>query len=137
MYTENQFAEFPHLRLWEELYGDGWRTDIGYGPAKYQSKVPKSSGIYLFSLIKTRWSDHPLPDGRVAYVGKSLNLFRRHTGHEVRPIIRGDVGSDFDIDFWFKRLAPEEISSAEVWCIKKYDPLYNIIHRVRGILAHG
>jgi hypothetical protein len=134
LYSKRLQKKWPHLRFWEEMYALGWRTEVGYGPAIYQEDIPSAAGVYLFGLIDISFGKRLKPV-RVAYVGKSRNLARRHIDHPMLRFIRRDVGLWWSIDLWFKRLDEGEITSEEIRLIQAFNPPYNIQHRLRGF--HG
>ena len=133
MYSEKELRSFPHLGFCEGLYQDGWRTPPSYGPAKYGADIPAASGVYLFALIPIGYERrHPKPFD-VAYVGKSLNLKKRHEGHAMLRVIRSTVPHFTYVDLWFKTLPSSILTGEEIKLIRHYNPSFNIQHRVRGI----
>jgi excinuclease UvrABC nuclease subunit len=130
--SEKELAQWAHLRFWEAVHHDGWHTDPGYGPVKYQENVPNSPGLYLFALTDVS-RNIPQLETLVAYVGKSRNVFKRQIGHEVRRLIQSEISPDLALELWFKSMPEQNIHDEEKRYIRLYNPPYNIIGRKRGL----
>lgn len=112
----------------ERLVNQGWRTPNCY--SNHYATVPRRAGVYLFAVFDD-FAKSPL----IAYVGKSVALSQRLSGHEVLRCIRTEAPEAY-VQTWFKTLPAAEIGAAEVVTIKAFNPPYNLQHRVKG-LAHG
>lgn len=114
--------------LVDKLASDGWRTPDTWD-GWYFSPIPDSPGIYLLMVSHLNALRQPR---RVAYVGKSINLFRRLSGHTViREIRRQD--QDLYIQKWFLSLPVDEIGQAEIEAIRQFDPPMNLQFRNKKI----
>jgi hypothetical protein len=116
------------------LVSEGWRTPDTYDSASF-GVLPLSAGIYLFLLF-----DRPSLAGYkprqpvVGYVGKSTNIARRLVGHGMAHLIRKQR-PDLWIQGWFLAMEPHLIDDAEVEAIHRFNPPYNLQHRLRGVAA--
>jgi excinuclease UvrABC nuclease subunit len=71
----------------------------------------EKSGVYFLWL--NEW---------LVYVGKSLKLNVRISGHMHNPHMVFDCAS-------FVEVLPEELDDFEKFCIKRFDPVYNVTHK--------
>lgn len=111
------------------LCKDGWKTPNTY--CNHFDAIPPASGVYLF--LKATFGNRPDFGGyRILYVGKSTNLVLRLNGHEILAMIRR-VREKLDIvQKWFKPMPADQIDEEEIRLIRRFNPPYNIAHRVRG-----
>lgn len=117
----------------ELLAAEGWRTPNTYTSCEFGTP-PAAPGIYLFAVFPPPIGD-PAAKGIVAYVGKSKCLSRRLAQH---PTVRSILleAPDAHIERWFLVMPANEIYGAEIEAIRRFNPPYNIQHRLRG-LFHG
>lgn len=64
---------------------------------------------------------------QILYIGMSKNLAKRMENHEIKKLI-----TDGFFQVWFKLFSETDLRKVEKALIIKYNPPYNIIHRVRG-----
>jgi hypothetical protein len=129
---------FKHYQFAASMVRDGWRTPDCY--SRNFSPAPQSPGVYLFSLYKMFWRESSsLPE--IVYAGKSLNLAKRFDNHDVFPIISAqlpdfclETGIHYMLQRWFRPLDKQIIDKAEIELIKKYNPPFNLQHRVKRVL---
>lgn len=107
---------------------DEWKAPHSYGCS--YAELPKCSGVYLFTVIDLSFRT----EEKVLYVGKSINLRQRHVSHEIKSLICKDFPYPFFVSLWFKKMDRTLIDTEEINLIKSYNPSYNIIHRVRGVV---
>jgi excinuclease UvrABC nuclease subunit len=110
------------------LAREGWQSPNAY--SKSFADLPRASGIYLF-LVYPDFNASAQP-GIVGYVGKSINIKQRMTGHEMATQIRADLPEAY-VQRWFKKVPKAELEAAEIQAIRRFDPPYNIQYRRRGI----
>lgn len=124
-------ADFPALPLWtdaqqlrDELSAEGWLTPDTY--TRLFAEPPPAPAIYLFLLCRRP----DLAEAIVAYVGMSLNLHQRWTGH---PVLTKLQQTDHWTMRWFKPSAPNSLRAQERLYIQQFDPPWNIAGRRRGV----
>lgn len=112
------------MTIYDQLQADGWRTPDTY--CKHFSKIPESSGLYLFLKVDLDFLKNTRRD-RVMYVGMSENISKRVMSHNIKPMIICDY-----LQTWFKPLDIEILRKSELKVIRKYSPPYNISGKLRG-----
>lgn len=108
------------------LIRDGWNTPDTY--SKHFSEIPKASGVYLLLNVD-------LEDGkrdRIMYVGMSVRLSTRLSGHEIQKLISDHLSWAAHVQRWFKLFPARDLRKTERHFIRLHRPPYNIIGRVRG-----
>lgn len=113
------------LALKDGLAADGWRTPDTYG-REYKA-VPASAGVYLFLL----YTDEFFHKAQVGYVGMSVDIRRRWTGHEILAQM---VDAGRWTQRWFKPISAEDLRRTEASYIVKFNPPWNINGRPRGLI---
>lgn len=113
--------------IWDFL--ESWRTPNCYSN-KYDS-LPKSAGVYL--LVAAYHTDQGLLAHDVVYVGMSRNIFNRFKQHEVKKACELHYGRRVHIKVYFKRCSANALRRKERNLIKKFNPPFNLQHRVRGV----
>jgi excinuclease UvrABC nuclease subunit len=106
---------------------DGWRTPNSY--SHHYAPIPNGSGVYILggSINKTYCEDKK---EKVLYVGMSTILCNRIRGHSV---IKEIEEINMYVRVFFKSYHSSIIRKEEGELIKKYNPPYNIIGKIRGI----
>ena len=111
--------------MWQnKLRDNGWFTPDTYN--NYFKPLTDSSVVYLFLLHKT-------PDYKnvlVAYVGMSINLEQRMSGHNILKQL--DVHG-YWAQRWFKPTPNIELRDTESKLISEMSPPWNIQGRKRGV----
>jgi excinuclease UvrABC nuclease subunit len=119
----------PCVSFADTLRKEGWLTPNTY--SNHYSDFPQAPGVYLFLkvglCISTDYGQY-----KVLYVGKSRNLHLRQQSHEIFKLICDSSRPEDYVQRWFKPMDEGLISDEEVRLIKRFNPSYNIIHRVRG-----
>lgn len=118
------------LRILEDK---GWRTPNSY--SNTFASLPSGPGVYALirpAIVK----DSSTGSGRnivleVLYIGMSTNLSRRFLNHAIKRAF--DKKGEY-VQIWFKPCPKHQLRVRERNLIQKYDPPFNIIHRVRGEL---
>lgn len=113
------------LDLTAGLYEDGWHTPDTYG-LEFRP-APSSPGVYLFLL----YTDYLYHKAQVAYVGMSLDIRRRWSGHEILSELGG---AGHWTQRWFKQTSASELREVEASYIIKFNPPWNINGKPRGII---
>jgi hypothetical protein len=110
--------------LKETLVADGWRSPDIY--AGFFDVAGPDAAVYLFLLLDR--ADYRT--GMVAYVGMSINLIQRWSGHEI---LRELNQADQWVMRWFKPTPAEQLRCLESELIQAHNPPWNIIGRRRGV----
>lgn len=108
----------------KHLISDGW-----FSPDTYSNEFKpfiNGSAVYLFLLHETEFYDVAI----VAYVGMSINLEQRMSGHNIIPLIHQDGYWPMR---WFKPTPESELRKVEADLIAEIDPPWNIQGRTRGV----
>ena len=126
---EHPYSNF--INYWIDI---GWKTPHTYD--KHFSQLPHDSGVYFFLLANF----DPLVENpklpKILYIGQSGCLYKRHTNHEVKSIIKSQISDNYDfLQLWFKELPYDLIKSEEKKLISTYNPPFNLVHRTRSL--HG
>ena len=114
-----------HRKTEELLISDGWRTPDTYCNKSFMP-VEGIPAVYLFEVVNTE----TYTTGFVAYVGMSKNLHQRFSSHEI---LRELYDLDHWVCRWFKPTEEPDLRQIESHYIKKFDPPWNIVGRVRGV----
>lgn len=108
----------------EALVDDGWLTPNTYSNS--YAEIESIPSIYLFTMV----DDYDYTRALVAYVGMSINLAQRLSGHPVRKEIEKE---GFWVPVWFKPTPKEELRTTELSYIRKFNPPWNVVGKKRGI----
>jgi hypothetical protein len=106
---------------------EGWLTPNSY--SNNFASLPKRPGIYV--LVRATW--YPTISHRVLYVGMSTNIAKRLDGHEIKAMCDKEDGKNDYVQVYFKTCPPEALRARERRLIKRFNPPFNLQHRVRGI----
>jgi len=109
---------------------DKWKTPNTYDGDSFAS-LPNGCGIYLLVQVQTRDSEFSY---RVLYVGQSINIARRLTGHDVKTMCDAWVEKGSYVRVYFRRCSRNELRIREKNLIKLLNPPFNLQHRVRGVV---
>lgn len=118
----SDWPKSDEISIW--LIKDGWNSPNTY--SNHWDEPGNFSAIYLFQLHDFA----TLQRGIVAYVGQSINLKARLSGHEI---LRSLDHPDIWVQKWFKRTPKPNLKSTELHYIQHFDPPWNIIGRTRGV----
>ena len=120
----------PSASMRNALVNDGWLTPNTY--CNFFDVPGDFPAVYLFSIRKSDEFISPDFDKYlIAYVGMSTRLSERLSGHPVKRELRD---ANYYVMTWFKRIDAEKLRDVESELILKFDPPWNIVGRVRGIL---
>lgn len=110
----------------------GWKTPNSY--SNDFAPLPRSSGVYVI-LRPVQIKNRKNPSGvgiihHVLYIGMSINIAQRISQHTIKRELnrRGDY-----VQIWFQRVPKHRLRTRERRLIKRYNPPYNLQHRVRGV----
>lgn len=109
----------------KELIADGWVTPDTY--SLEFAPLIDGPAVYLFLL-------HEAEEYRkavVAYVGMSDRLRRRIASHNILPLLHKPGYWPMT---WFKPAALDSLRETEKAYIRRFDPPWNIVGRVRGMV---
>jgi hypothetical protein len=113
-----------YANIKNDLVSDGWLSPNTYD--NYFEPVDNIPSIYILTMV----DQYDYQNGLIAYVGMSINLAQRLSGHSVRKEIENE---GFWVPVWFKPTAKEDLRTTELSYIKKYNPPWNVIGKKRGI----
>lgn len=119
--TNQSFMDF--------LKSEGWLKNWGY--CNDYEILPETSGIYCIAVIDFDYCKTSHLKPYVAYVGKSTNLLQRISSHEVLGELREKLSSFSFAFVYFMNSPKDKIDELEKLFIRKYDPPYNLIHRIK------
>lgn len=110
----------------------GWLTPNTYCSREY-APLPDRPGIYKIFGVNNLFSRRHIYrdeiDYVLLYIGKSSNLAKRLSSHEIFD----KIVEKFDVlNIYFKEFSIKSLDKVERDLIKKLKPPYNIIHRKRG-----
>lgn len=104
-----------------QFYAKEWKTPRSYTD---YCEVPNKSGVYAFVNVEVS----PAITHEVLYIGMSNNLAFRTSKHEVLSLINAKYG---DVFVYFQE-HPTNLRQIERDLIRRYNPRYNLQHRIRG-----
>ena len=110
------------------LVDDGWMSPNSY--SNHWDEPGNFSAVYLFQVHDRE----TLRKSLVAYVGQSIYIKMRLSGHEV---LRALNHPDVWVKRWFKRTSRERLDETELRYIQQFDPPWNIQGKRRGVSFGG
>lgn len=121
-----------HTRAWEKadaikkgLIADGWVTQDTY--SKEFAPLIDGPAVYLFLLHEREEYRKAI----VAYVGMSDRLRRRIATHNILPLLQKPGYWPMT---WFRPVPRKLLRETEREYIRRFDPPWNIVGRVRGFV---
>ena len=124
MHKSNNTLLSDYLDIKRDLVSDGWLSPNSYSNS--YGNIENIPSIYLFTMV----DDYDFKSGLIAYVGMSVNLAQRISGHSVRKEIES---TGFWVPVWFKPTPQEDLRSTELNYIRKFNPPWNIVGKKRGL----
>lgn len=112
--------------LAKSLFKNGFRTPDTY-VSRYFKPLIRGPTIYCFLNTNVDRLSDKIGEQKVLYFGQSTNLINRIRNHET-----GRKISDY-FAVWFLPVRADELREIEKEYIKRYNPPWNIIHRIRGV----
>ena len=116
-----------HRAITPRLIAEGWKSPDTYD--LHFASAGNIPAVYLFLLTDAETFD----EVRVGYVGMSTQLRTRWANHEILSSIRAD--KRFWVKRWFLPTIADDLRRVEAEYIRHFDPPWNIVGRVRGIVA--